>query len=887
MSDGTARLNAALEGRYRVERLLGEGGMASVYLATDLKHDRKVALKILKPELAAVLGGDRFLQEIKVTANLQHPHILPLHDSGAADDLVFYVMPYVEGESLRERLDREKQLPVDEAVRIAVAVGSALDHAHRRDVIHRDIKPANILLQDGEPMVADFGIAIAVNAAGGTRLTDTGLSIGTPHYMSPEQAAGDRQLDGRSDVYALSAMLYEMLTGDPPFGGSTAQSVLAKILTEKAPLASDMREATPPHVAVAIRKGLAKLPADRFATAAELVEALERPGWTSDLTGPAVGAVGSAADLGTTLPTRRRRAQPWLAAGAAVAGLALGLLGGGLLRSAPDPEVLRVSLSAEDHPDIIAIGDSQDRGASAAISPDGRFIVFVGVTDDGQRLYRRDLDSFEVRELPGTDGGFDMSITPDGAYVVFYAAGGKHVIPADGGVPRLLLPGGTFPSMVGDDGFLYGTVLTENGTDLVRVPLAGGEPELIADSDSSGMLVQPQLLPDGETILASRGPMYGEALFDRSELVLVDVGSGAVRSIMLGAAPYYLESGHVVFFRETGAVHAPFDARELEFTGSVQPFYGDDGLTAFLDLAVSRTGHLVLRESVEGGGQLVWVGVDGARLAAAGPTGLVGSVDVSPDGEQIAVSIEDDIWVYPSEPGVPPLRLTLGDRAYDHPSWTRDGRFLLMRGGIGSDADIYRIAADGTGSPQLLRDEPVGLFRPSAGPGDTAVFYQNAGADSTRRDVWAVFGDWDDAREIVATEAEERAPVLSPDGRWLAYVSDRTGNDEVYVTRFPEATGQWPISNGGGWEPVWSSDGSRIFFRTSTDYRVADVETEPTFRVTDVDRLFPRGPYAASEHVRLYDVAPDGDRLVMTEGIRGATSLRLVLNWARELEEGR
>ena len=192
MSDPVVRLNAALEGRYAIERELGEGGMATVYLAEDIKHNRKVALKVLKPELAAVVGAERFLTEIKVTANLNHPHILPLHDSGEADGFLFYVMPYLEGESLRDRIDREKQLPVDEAVRIATAVANALDHAHRHKVIHRDIKPANILLQDGEPVVADFGIALAVGAAGGTRLTETGLSLGTPFYMSPEQATGDQ-----------------------------------------------------------------------------------------------------------------------------------------------------------------------------------------------------------------------------------------------------------------------------------------------------------------------------------------------------------------------------------------------------------------------------------------------------------------------------------------------------------------------------------------------------------------------------------------------------------------------------------------------------------------------------------------------------------------------
>ena len=230
MPDAITRLNAALEGRYRIERELGEGGMATVFLADDLRHERKVALKVLKPELAAVVGADRFLAEIKTTANLQHPHILALFDSGEADGFLFYVMPFVEGESLRERLDREKQLPVDEVVRIATDLAEALDYAHRQSVIHRDVKPANILLHEGRPLIADFGIALAVSAAGGGRLTETGLSLGTPHYMSPEQATGERELGPTSDVYSLGCVLYEMLVGEPPYTGATAQVVLASIL---------------------------------------------------------------------------------------------------------------------------------------------------------------------------------------------------------------------------------------------------------------------------------------------------------------------------------------------------------------------------------------------------------------------------------------------------------------------------------------------------------------------------------------------------------------------------------------------------------------------------------------------------------------------------------
>ena len=220
MTTPSSRISGALSTRYRLEQEIGAGGMATVYLAEDIRHDRRVALKVLRPELAAVIGAERFLAEIKLTANLQHPHILPLFDSGEADSFLFYVMPFVEGESLRDRLNREKQLPVDEAIRLAAEVASALDYAHRHGVVHRDIKPENILLHDGRALVADFGIALAASKASGARMTETGMSLGTPHYMSPEQAMGEREITARSDVYALGAVLYEMLTGDPPFTGS-------------------------------------------------------------------------------------------------------------------------------------------------------------------------------------------------------------------------------------------------------------------------------------------------------------------------------------------------------------------------------------------------------------------------------------------------------------------------------------------------------------------------------------------------------------------------------------------------------------------------------------------------------------------------------------------
>ncbi len=274
MTDVLDRLRKALADRYAIERELGRGGMATVYLAEDLKHHRHVAIKVLDPELARALGSDRFLREVEVTANLNHPHILPLHDSGEAGGFLFYVMPYVEGETLRDRMSREGQLPLEDALEVTREVAAALSYAHSHDVIHRDIKPENILLSAGEAVVADFGIARAITEAGGDHLTDTGISIGTPAYMSPEQASGEQQLDGRSDIYSLGCVLYEMLAGEPPYTGPTAQAVLAKKLSEVTPRVSVVREMMPESLDRAVVKALAKAPADRFTTAAQLAEAL-------------------------------------------------------------------------------------------------------------------------------------------------------------------------------------------------------------------------------------------------------------------------------------------------------------------------------------------------------------------------------------------------------------------------------------------------------------------------------------------------------------------------------------------------------------------------------------------------------------------------------------
>jgi Tol biopolymer transport system component len=406
MTEAFDQLKAALADRYTIERELGAGGMATVYLARDIKHDRQVAVKVLRPELAAVLGTERFLQEIKITANLNHPHILPLLDSGSAEEppsarppdrpsaFLYYVMPYVKGESLRDKLHREKQLSVEEALKIAEQVGGALDHAHRHNVLHRDIKPENILLRDGQAVVADFGIALAVSSIAGERLTETGISVGTPEYMSPEQATGERQLDARSDVYSLAVVLYEMLAGEPPHTGGTMQALVSKILTQTPRSLRDSRPRIPIQVDDAVSKALDRVPADRFESASAFVEALLAPE-----------------------PATRKQSKPLrliLATAVLTAVVTAAVLFAALGSS--ESAIQLLSAAPGDYIPVTATGDAW----GVELSPDGETVAYI--TSEG--LVAQDLSGGRpVLLVPGSiwSGYFEEAARwlPDGSGLAF------------------------------------------------------------------------------------------------------------------------------------------------------------------------------------------------------------------------------------------------------------------------------------------------------------------------------------------------------------------------------------------------------------------------------------------------------------------------------------
>jgi serine/threonine-protein kinase len=875
MSDSLSRLRAALTGRYEIERELGTGGMATVYLARDVRHEREVAIKVLHPDLGAALGSERFLSEIKTTAKLQHPHILPLLDSGEADGLLYYVMPYVTGETLRQRIEREEQLPINAAITIAKEVADALSAAHEMGIVHRDIKPENILLRGNHALVADFGIALAVQQAGGARMTQTGLSLGTPQYMSPEQAMGERNIGPKSDIYSLGAVTYEMLAGEPPFTGHSVQAIVAKVMTERPVPLTTIRNTISPAVENAVHTALAKLPADRFGTASEFATAL-----SSETNSQTIA-----------VQNKRKRMPVPLVVGLGAAGIVVAAVAGMIAlksgsRGDAFPYRMEITAPAE-----------QIQGA-ATLSPDGHSLVFVGrdpVTQT-QVLFLRRLDQLTSRIIPGATGMPGLGVTglqgpvfsPDGKWIA-YVAGRKKIM-------KISLEGGAAVTLgeVDDYGGLSwsksGDIVAGAGSDemlhgLSRVSGDGGPQTTLTQVDTAGSELshqQPVVLEDGKTVLFTI--WYGNLA--KAQIAATRLGDGKATKVgVAGTKAIGVVEGQLIYMRPDGTLMAiPFDAKTLRVSGHEKPVLDDLSIEnpgagaghAYL----SSTGALIYPR---GGNdkKLVWVDQKGeATTALKGMRGYR-HVRLSPDGKRAALGIDEglqiDLWVLDFASGT--LTRLTNDGGARNPVWSPDGKRIYYVSTRGGRAAYWSSNADGSAEPVLIgKSKYNNAWNIDLSP-DGHTIVMNAISNGTFNiDTYSL--DSTHAEHVISASptATEVLARFSPDGKWVAYQSNESGRFEVYLRSFPGNSTRVQVSADGGVKPIWSRDGSRIYYWNQRTMMMATLARDTEPRVVSRQALFD------GDYLQDFDVSSDGSKLLMVQTQPGNTELIVVPNWAAELK---
>ena len=770
MTDDVARLRASLADRYRIERELGAGGMATVYLARDLKHDREVAIKVLRNELAAVIGADRFLSEIKTTANLQHPHILSLFDSGSVDGTVFYVMPFVDGESLRDRLKREKQLPVDDALRIGREVADALQYAHEHGVIHRDIKPENILVQGGHALVADFGIALAASKVGGNRMTETGMSLGTPQYMSPEQAMGERELDARTDVYALGCVMFEMLAGEPPFTGPTAQAIVAKVVTAPAPSVRSKRESVPGNVDEAIQVALQKTPADRFRSASDFAAAL---GSTTFTTGR----------LKAPAPTHPSPRRALATVGiAALVVIAAFLLGGKMLgrRGAP-PLVFGRATHVTWDPGL---------EITPALSPDGRSIAYAAGPLVNMHVMVRPVGEGRALALTGdtTATETDPEWSRDASRILFLSRSGVFSAPAGGGPARPEIPGDAQLPILSATWSPDGKQIAFLRGESLFVREAGASVRAIARVAQSARC---SWSPNGAFIACPVGDQFysfaGLLFANQSPawIVLARVRDGAsttiTDSLSLNHSPVWSPDSRWIYFISNR--DGPADVYGVPITTN------------------GTVGGAVERLSTGLGAHTISMSGDGTRLAYSRYTS------------------RSSLWSLPM-PTSPPVSTALATRVTNANEFieslaiSSDGKWLFYDSDLPGNADLFRVPAAG-GAPEQLTTDRADDFAPDPSPDGREVAFHSWRSGS--RDIYVMRLDGGGVQQVTNTpRLQEGLARWSPDGQALVFtqIAPPFG---IWVTR-RDKRGHWGearLLQAGGFFPLWSPDGKSIIFGKS------------------------------------------------------------------------
>ena len=864
-------------GPYEILATLGAGGMGEVYRARDARLGRDVAIKILPPQFSSdPVRKQRFEHEAKTISTLNHPHICTLYDIGRQDGTDYLVMEYLEGETLAQRLEKSP-LPLDQVLRNAIEIADALDKAHRQGVVHRDLKPGNIMLTKSGAKLLDFGLAKAM-AAGvadataaatfGRPITAEGTIVGTFQYMAPEQLEG-KEADARSDIFAFGAVIHEMATGKKAFGGKSQASVIAAILERDPPPISSLQPMAPPALDRVVKICLAKDPDDRWQTAHDLAGELQ---WIAE--------AGTQAGVPAPVVSRRMvRERLTQAAAASMTLIAIALAIGFVLRAPKPPQPLR--LNAEIGADATL---ATDWGPSAILSPDGTLMALV-VTDSDQkrRIYVRSFDQLQATALSGTENARNPFFSPDGQWLGFFADGKLKKVSVHGGAAVVLCDasndrGGSW----GEDGTIVFTPVLRAA--LFKVSSAGGSPQPLTTLDQQAGEVThrwPQVLPGGKAILFTSGITTGS--YEDAEIAVYSMSSGQRKTVQRGGFHgRYLPSGHIVYMHGGTLFAVPFDLKRLEVIGRPAPIL--EGVAAVPDnggaqFSFSATGNLVYVAS-HGGSQnlsIYWMDRQGKFAPLRDTPGGYRNPAFSPDGKRLAVEINDgkrtDIWVYEWQRDTL-TRLTFGGRHNYRPVWTPDGQRITYSsfedaGGF----SIYLKQADGAGDAVRLIESKNETYAQSWRPdGKVLAFYQLNTGTSWDVMTLAVEGNgksgWKpgEPQSFLNSPFSEMTPAFSPDGHWLAYQSDESGNFEVYVRPFPGPGGKWQISTAGGVFPKWSRNSRELFYATQDNKVMASTYTASgdSFHA-DKPQLWSPGQLSSTYGVVAYnfDPHPDGKRFAV------------------------
>ena len=881
-------------GHYDVTALIGEGGMGQVWQATDIQLNRQVALKILPDAFADDADRlARFQREAQVLASLNHPNIAAIHGIEQSDDTQALVLELVEGPTLADRIAKGP-IPVDEALPIATQIAEALEAAHEAGVIHRDLKPANIKVRDdGTVKVLDFGLAKALDPAPEDDpaqsptltavATQMGVILGTAAYMSPEQARG-KPVDKRTDIWAFGCVLYEMLAGRPVFEGEDAASILALVLATEADwnaLPADM----PGDVRRLLRRCLTRDPRYRLRDIGDARTEL------SDLRSGA--EEDAAATSAQPRPTPR-----WPTAAVGLVMLIIGAAGaGGWVWSVMRPADARVQ-RFDVTPRLADVYVGNNAAPHLALSPDGRQVAFIG-SGTPRQLHLRTLDQLDTRTLPGLGNPRQPFFSPDGEWIGFIDGSALKKVNANGG------PAVTLGRVDGTG--LAGTTWTEDGTiifaanlgrGLFSVPDDGGTPAPLTVPDEQQGEVShgyPAILPGGESALFtifSRGDALASA-----QIGVVDLRTGSYEIVLRGASQaQYLPSGHLVYGAGDELWAVAYDVSSRAVRGDPVPVLGNVVTTSsggWNFSVATEDGSLAYIAGVSGVAQrrLVWVDREGREEPLAAEPRPYVHARISPDGARMALDVRDqenDIWLWTVATGAD-TRLTLDPAVDRQPIWSHDGRTIAFSSDRSSGSRLYRRPSDGSGAAEPLFERPFPAQPTSFSPDDTQLIFWESKPE-TGLDVLVVDLDDGQVTSLLETPADERNAELSPDGRWLAYQSNRSGRFEVYVQPFPQIDGgEWQISTDGGTRPMWSPDGDELFYIADPDHMmVVPVEPGSTFAHGTPRALFD-GPSSQPLFSRTYDTL-DGQRFLMIkeagsdDGDTQSERIILVQNWFAELE---